>query len=156
MALGLVLYFFLADGPSTAKWIKKEDRPLAVARVAQSGVGLKTPTSTGSRVSLPSPTPRSELARMAGKSVTCADAPQLASVAGHVRLIGSNGVLTNFSGSIIKGLGWSTFEAALLDCAGRSLQVISLMVAGFVATRWANTRLLMMTIGNLLCVFGTA
>lgn len=42
MALGIVLYFFLADGPSTAKWIKKEDRPLAVARVAQSGVGLKT------------------------------------------------------------------------------------------------------------------
>jgi len=67
-----------------------------------------------------------------------------------------NGVLTNFSGSIIKGLGYSTFNAALLDCAGRSLQVISLLIAGVVATRWANTRLLMMTVGNLLCVFGTA
>jgi hypothetical protein len=67
-----------------------------------------------------------------------------------------NGVLTNFSGSIIKGLGYSTFNAALLDCAGRSLQVISLLIAGLVATRWANTRLLMMTIGNIICVFGTA
>lgn len=67
-----------------------------------------------------------------------------------------NGVLTNFSGSIIRGLGFSTLNAALLDCAGRSLQVISLLIAGVVATRWANTRLLMMTIGNLICVFGTA
>lgn len=67
-----------------------------------------------------------------------------------------NGVLTNFSGSIIKGLGYSTVNAALLDCAGRSLQVISLLIAGLVATRWKNTRLLMMTVGNLLCVIGTA
>lgn len=67
-----------------------------------------------------------------------------------------NGVLTNFSGTIIKGLGYSTFNAALLDCAGRSLQVFALLISGFVASRWANTRLLMMTIGNLICVFGTA
>jgi len=40
--LGIALYFFLADGPASAKWIKAEDRPLAVNRVAQSGVGLKT------------------------------------------------------------------------------------------------------------------
>jgi len=40
--LGIALYFFLADGPSSARWIKAEDRPLAVRRVAESGVGLKT------------------------------------------------------------------------------------------------------------------
>jgi hypothetical protein len=40
--LGIFLYFFLADGPSTAKWIKAEDRPWAVQRVAASGVGVKT------------------------------------------------------------------------------------------------------------------
>jgi hypothetical protein len=42
IVLGICLFFFLADGPSTAKWIKKEDRPMAVNRVAQSGVGVKT------------------------------------------------------------------------------------------------------------------
>jgi hypothetical protein len=42
MLLGICLYFFLADGPSTAKWLKPEDRPMAVQRVAQSGVGVKT------------------------------------------------------------------------------------------------------------------
>lgn len=42
MALGIALYFFLADGPSTAAWLKKEDRPMAVQRVADSGVGVKT------------------------------------------------------------------------------------------------------------------
>jgi hypothetical protein len=44
-----------------------------------------------------------------------------------------NGILTNFSGPIIKGLGFSTLNAALLDCAGRSLQVISLLIAGILA-----------------------
>lgn len=44
IVLGIVLFFFLADGPSTAKWIKAEDRPMAVQRVAASGVGVKTTT----------------------------------------------------------------------------------------------------------------
>jgi hypothetical protein len=44
IVLGIVLFFFLADGPSTAKWIKPEDRPMAVQRVAASGVGVKTTT----------------------------------------------------------------------------------------------------------------
>lgn len=39
---GFVLYFFLADGPSNAKWLKKEHRPLAVARVAANGTGIKS------------------------------------------------------------------------------------------------------------------
>ncbi|KAK8846885.1 hypothetical protein IAR55_005975 [Kwoniella newhampshirensis] len=139
MLLGVLLYFFLADGPASAKWIKKDDRPMAVNRVAQSGVGLKTTNfdwKHGFEACKDYKTWLLSLA-MFGSSVP-------------------NGVLTNFSGSIIKGLGYSTFNAALLDCAGRSLQVISLLIAGIVATRWANTRLLMMTIGNLICVLGTA
>jgi hypothetical protein len=44
MVLGIILYFFLADGPSSAKWLRADDRPMAVSRVAQSGVGLKTTT----------------------------------------------------------------------------------------------------------------
>ena len=44
MFLGIVLFFFLADGPSSAKWLRKDDRPMAVARVAASGVGVKTTT----------------------------------------------------------------------------------------------------------------
>lgn len=41
-ALGIFLWFFMADGPSNARWLKKEDRLLAVARVASSGVGVKS------------------------------------------------------------------------------------------------------------------
>ncbi|ORX33310.1 major facilitator superfamily domain-containing protein [Kockovaella imperatae] len=139
VVIGLVLFFFMADGPSTAKWIKKDDRPAAVARVAQSGVGMKTTTFDWKHGMEAMTDPKNWLLSIAmfGSSVP-------------------NGVLTNFSGSIIKGLGYSTLNAALLDCAGRSLQVISLLIAGLVATRWANTRLLMMTVGNVICVFGTA
>ena len=40
--MGIFLFVFLADGPASAKWLKPEDRPFAVARVAASGVGVKT------------------------------------------------------------------------------------------------------------------
>lgn len=72
-----------------------------------------------------------------------------------------NGILSNFSGTIIKAMGFSTvfflpennlpgpdvaclhqFDAALLDCAGRSFQVISLLIAGLVANRFKNCRML--------------
>jgi hypothetical protein len=67
-----------------------------------------------------------------------------------------NGVLTNFSGPIIKGLGFSTFNAALLDCAGRSLQIISLLIAGICATKFRNSRIICCTVGNIICVLGSA
>jgi len=71
----------------------------------------------------PSP-PRPSLAAMFGSSVP-------------------NGSLTNFSGTIIKDMGFSTFDAALLDCAGRSFQIISLIIAGLVANYVKNTRMAM-------------
>jgi len=39
---GGVLYFFLADGPSNARWLNDEDRALAVGRVAANGTGIKS------------------------------------------------------------------------------------------------------------------
>ena len=56
----------------------------------------------------------------------------------------------------IKDMGFNTFDAALLDCAGRSFQIISLMIAGLVTTYFTNTRMLMVTIGNIVCVIATA
>lgn len=41
-ALGIFLFFFMADGPSNARWLSKEDRAIAVRRVAASGIGVKT------------------------------------------------------------------------------------------------------------------
>ncbi len=42
IAWGAVLFFFLADGPSNAFGLRPEQRTLAVARVAQGGVGIKS------------------------------------------------------------------------------------------------------------------
>lgn len=136
---GFVLYFFLADGPSNAIWLKAEYRTLAVARVANNGVGIKSKKFKWEQC-------REALLDIKSWCLTIA-------------MFGSsvpNGVLTNFSGTIIKGLGFSTFDAALLDCAGRSFQIISLLIAGFVATRFENTRMLMVTCGNIICVLSTA
>jgi cyanate permease len=135
---GFVLWFFLSDGPSNAVWLKAEDRPLAVARVAKNGTGIKT----------------TNFNRRQGLSALWDIKSWMLSLA----MFGSsvpNGVLTNFSGPIIKGLGFSTLNASLLDCAGRSLQVISLLIAGIIATKFKNSRMICVTAGNLICVLGS-
>jgi hypothetical protein len=110
------LVIILSRRPSNAKWLKAEYRSLAVARVAKNGTGIKTTTFNVRQ----------------GLSALYDIKAWMLSLA----MFGSsvpNGILTNFSGPIIKGLGFSTLNAALLDCAGRSLQVISLLIAGILA-----------------------
>lgn len=136
---GAVLYYFLSDGPSNATWLSAEQRTLAVARVAANGVGIKSKVFKRPQALEALLCPRAWLLTIAmfGSSVP-------------------NGILTNFSGTIIKDMGFSTYDAALLDCAGRSFQVISLLIAGFVATKFKNTRMLMVTVGNVICVIAAA
>ncbi|GAA5932995.1 uncharacterized protein JCM15063_002263 [Sporobolomyces koalae] len=139
IAWAFVLYFFLADSPSNAFWLKPEYRILAVGRVATGGTGIKSKKFdwAQARAALIDPKAWCLTVAMFGSSVP-------------------NGILTNFSGTIIKDLGYSTYDAALLDCAGRSFQIISLAIAGLVATYFKNTRMLMVTIGNIVCVIATA
>ncbi|GAA5911663.1 uncharacterized protein JCM6883_002441 [Sporobolomyces salmoneus] len=136
---GVFLYFFLADSPSNAFWLKPAYRTLAVARVASGGIGIKSRKFDR----------RQAVAALLDPKAWCLTIASFGSAV-------PNGILTNFSGTIIKDMGFSTFDAALLDCAGKSLQIISLVIAGLVANRFANTRLLMVTIGNMICVIATA
>ncbi|BGP38182.1 hypothetical protein JCM10449v2_002111 [Rhodotorula kratochvilovae] len=137
--MGRVLFFFLADGPSNAFWLRPEQRTLAVARVAANGVGIKSKKFKREQVweALLDPKAWCLTIAMFGSSVP-------------------NGILTNFSGTIIKDMGYNTFDAALLDCAGRSFQIISLLLAGLVANYVENTRMLMVAFGNVVCVMATA
>lgn len=46
--------------------------------------------------------------------------------------------------------------ANLFFSPGRSFQIIAVLIAGYVATKFNNTRLLMCTVGNVICVIATA
>ncbi|GAA5835786.1 hypothetical protein JCM9279_004646 [Rhodotorula babjevae] len=150
IAWGAVLYFFLADGPSNAFWLKPEQRTLAVGRVAANGVGIKSKKFKTEQM-------WEALADPKAWCLTIGE--QLVPVFEKRAMFGSsvpNGILTNFSGTIIKDMGFSTFDAALLDCAGRSFQIISLIIAGLVANYVKNARMAMVTVGNVVCVIATA
>lgn len=53
-------------------------------------------------------------------------------------------------------MGFSEVHAALLDCAGRSVQIITLLIAGIISTKFKNCRVIVVTAGNLICVLGSA
>lgn len=153
---GAVLYFFLEDGPSSARWIPKDQRPLAVARVANNGTGIKSKKFDKKQAIEALVDPKAWLitvSSLAAPLCLCLSTEPTAWVSFKLAMFGSsipNGVLSNFSGPIIKGMGFSELNAALLDCAGRSLQVISLLIAGMIATKFENCRIIMATVGNII------
>ncbi|KAJ9114603.1 hypothetical protein QFC22_005476 [Naganishia vaughanmartiniae] len=119
---GAILWFFLQDGPSNAKFLKEHEKWAAVKRVAANGTGIKTTKFNKKQGFAAFKDPKAWLLTLA--------------------MFGSS--------------GFSTFNAALLDCAGRSLQIIGLLIAGIIATKFENSRIYCVTAGNVLCVLGSS
>ncbi|KAI9631776.1 MFS general substrate transporter [Dioszegia hungarica] len=134
-AWGFVLLFLLADSPADAFWLKKDIRALAVVRVAGNGTGIKSRKFNKRHALQALLDPKTWLLF-------------ISTFAGAL----PNGVTSNFSGSIITGMGFTSFNAALLDSAGRAIQIVTLLIAGYIASRFANSRVLMVTCAWLLLI----
>lgn len=128
-----MLLFLLADSPADAFWLKKDIRALAVVRVAGNGTGIKSRKFNKRHALQALLDPKTWLLF-------------ISTFAGAL----PNGVTSNFSGSIITGMGFTSFNAALLDSAGRAIQIVTLLMAGYIASRFANSRVLMVTVGNII------
>jgi MFS family permease len=66
------------------------------------------------------------------------------------------GVLSNFSTVIIRDMGFTDLQVTLLDVVRNVFQMIGVIGAGWFATRFANTRIVMCTFGNVVCVTASA
>jgi hypothetical protein len=106
MVWGFILWFFLQDGPSNAKFLKENERWAAVKRVAQNGTGIKTTTFNRKQGLAALKDPKAWLLTLAmfGSSGKCRSWRATKALADRLFAV-PNGVLTNFSGPIIKGLG---------------------------------------------------
>ena len=139
MLWSVVIYIFLPDAPSNARFLNERQRLIAVKRVAQNETGIKNKTFNKSQALLALYDPKVILIFI---SVFAAAIP--------------NGVLNSFSTIIISDLGFSTTKTTELKSVGDAVQVIALLIGGIITLNVPNSRLLTATVANVLCTVSAA
>ncbi|KAI0759546.1 MFS general substrate transporter [Trametes elegans] len=135
----IVLWFLFPDSPVEARFLTPEEKVLAVKRVAEAKVGVKNKQFKWYQIQHALVDPKTWLLFVA-------------SIAAQI----PNGIVSNFSTIVIKGMGFTTLQSTLLDAASSGVQIISLLVAGFICMRFKNMRVITMAAGNITCIIAAA
>ncbi|OCH87026.1 MFS general substrate transporter [Obba rivulosa] len=139
VAFAIALWFLFPDSPVEARFLNEEERILAVKRVAEAKLGMKNTQFKGHQIKAALVDPKTWLLL-------------IATIAAAI----PNGVVSNFSTIIIKGMGFTTLQSTLLDAAANGVLVVSLLVAGWICTHYNNMRIITMAVGNITCIIAAA
>ncbi|KAH7094315.1 major facilitator superfamily domain-containing protein [Paraphoma chrysanthemicola] len=139
MVMGIVTLLFLPDLPTTAKFLTERERVVAVERVSGNRQGVKNRHFKKYQAWQTLRDPKTWILFV---MATGAQIP--------------NSALTSFSSLIIKSFGVDTLGTQYLQIPGGAVQFLSLLAGGIICTHWPNTRCLVMTIANLICILGAA
>ncbi|OBZ73439.1 hypothetical protein A0H81_07257 [Grifola frondosa] len=133
------LWFFFPDSPIQARFLSEEEKVLAIKRVAEAKIGVKNTQVKMYQIKQALLDPKTYLLFVA-------------TAAGQT----PNGIVSNFSTIIIKGMGFTTLQTTLLDAVSSGVQIVGLLVAGWISTRFKNMRVITMVVGNVPCIIGAA
>jgi MFS family permease len=136
-AMGIITLLFLPDLPTTAKFLTPREQTISVERVAGNRQGVKNKHFKAYQAWQTLYDPKTWLLFV---MATGAQIP--------------NSALTSFSSIIIKTFGVDTLGTQYLQIPGGAVQFVSLLAGGFICTRWPNTRCIIMTVANLICIIG--
>lgn len=129
-----VIFFALPDSPSSAFFLSKKERILAVKRVASNETGIKNKAFNKKQGLVAFVDPKAILLFI---SVFAAAIP--------------NGVINSFSTIIIKDMGFTTTKTTELKSVGDAVLIVALMIGGVITLNVPNSRLLTATAANILC-----
>ncbi|KAH9938890.1 MFS general substrate transporter [Epithele typhae] len=139
VCLSIALWFLFPDSPVDARFFTAEEKILAVKRVAESKVGVKNTEFKIYQIRQAVADPKTWLLFVA-------------SIAAQI----PNGIVSNFSTIVIKGMGFSTSQTTLLDAVSSAFQIASLLSAGWVCMHFKNMRVITMATGNITCIIAAA
>ncbi|KAL6399584.1 hypothetical protein AUP68_16989 [Ilyonectria robusta] len=135
----IVIWVFLPDSPSNARFLNHRERLIAVKRVASNETGIKNKAFDEGQVLLGFTDPKTLLLFT---SVFAAAIP--------------NGVVNSFSTIIIRDMGFSTTNTTQLKSVGDAVQIVALLIGGSVILNVPNSRLITATVANLVCTISGA
>ncbi|KAJ4352676.1 hypothetical protein N0V95_004060 [Ascochyta clinopodiicola] len=137
--MGVAILLFLPDLPTTAKFLTEKQRGIAVDRVSGNRQGVKNKHFKVYQAWQTLYDPKTWIL--------------------FVMAVGAqipNSALTTFSSLIIKSFGVDTLGTQYLQIPGGAVQFVSLLAGSYICTHWPNTRCLMMTIANVICIIGAS
>ncbi|RSH89720.1 hypothetical protein EHS25_001705 [Saitozyma podzolica] len=124
---GVYLLLFLPDSPPSARFLSPEQKIIAVKRVATNRTGTKNTSFKPEQVKEAFMDPKLYILFFA-------------SIAAQI----PNGVVSNFSSIIISGFGFTQLQTTLLDIPSNVFQIVSLVLSGYFAGKFRNSRAIMM------------
>ncbi|KAL9012317.1 MAG: hypothetical protein Q9173_002912 [Seirophora scorigena] len=136
IAIGALFLAFMPDNQLNARWLTPLDRRLAIERVRvnQQGIGNKHFKAYQMKEALLDP-----LTWAFAFYALTADIP--------------NGGITNFFSQLIVSFGYTAEESLLYGTPGGAVEVVSLILCGYLGDRYSN-RLLISSLGLLLAILG--
>ncbi|KAI8934304.1 hypothetical protein NX059_009043 [Plenodomus lindquistii] len=136
-AMGIVTLLFLPDLPTTAKFLTERQRLIAIDRVASNRQGVKNKHFKPYQAWQTLYDPKTWILFV---MATGAQIP--------------NSALTSFSSIIIKSFGVDTLGTQYLQIPGGAVQFVSLLAGGFICTHYPNSRCIVMSVANAICIVG--
>ncbi|KAK3074547.1 hypothetical protein LTR53_002901 [Teratosphaeriaceae sp. CCFEE 6253] len=132
---GVIFLIFMPDLPSSARFLNDRVKVVAVERVAANRQGVKNSHWKTYQM------------------WQCAQDPKtwilfFMSIAAQI----PNAAQSSFTSLILKGFGFDTLQTQYMQMPGNAIQIVSLLLSGYVASRWPNMRCIVMIAGNLICV----
>ncbi|KAF2088410.1 MFS general substrate transporter [Saccharata proteae CBS 121410] len=136
--VGAMFLWIMPDNQMNCRWLSQEDRILAIERIRvnQQGVGNKHWKMYQVKEAL-----RDPLTWAFFFYALVADIP--------------NGGISNFFSLLITSFGYTSEQSLLYGTPGGAVEIVSLIVCGFLGDRYGN-RLLISTSGLLLSILGMA
>jgi MFS transporter, ACS family, allantoate permease len=134
--LGIVFWFVMPDNQLNARWLKKEDRILAIERVRvnQQGIGNKHFKWYQLREALTDP-----MTWAFWFYAFVADIP--------------NGGISNFFSQLIVSFGYTPEQSLIYGTPGGAVEVVALLLCGWLGDHYGN-RILISTSGMIVALLG--
>ncbi|KAI4868448.1 MFS general substrate transporter [Hypoxylon rubiginosum] len=135
LAWGIIFLIFMPDIPSTARFLNERQKIVAVERVAMNRQGVKNHHFKSYQM------------------WQCLRDPKtwilfVMSIAAQI----PNAAQSSFASIILETFGFDVLETQYLQIPGNVVQVTSLLVSGWISSRFPNMRCAVMLVGNLVCV----
>jgi MFS family permease len=134
-AWGVVFLAFMPDLPSTARWLTGRDVVVAVERVAANRQGVKNHHFKTYQMWQTLRDPKTWILFVM-------------SVAAQI----PNAAQSTFMSIILQTFGFTTLQTQYMQIPGNVVQIVSLLLSGYIASRFPNMRCIVMIFGNLVCV----
>lgn len=131
----VVFILFMPDLPSSARFLNERQRVVAVERVASNRQGVKNHHFKMYQVWQFAQDPKTWILFFM-------------SIAAQI----PNAAQSSFTSLILEGFGFTALQTQYMQIPGNVIQIVSLLLSGWISSKWSNMRCITMVIGNLICV----